>query len=167
MNTKRLKLFYLVTLLLVFNFAVAQQVVTSAVGQAKGSEGLVSYTIGQTAYSSYESNTVSIHEGVQQPIEMFQITNVGQDLGFNLECNAYPNPTTQYLILDLNNKVELSKNISIRLYDCSGKLVVNQQVYNEKTRINTQKLQPGPYVLNVIANNGLAEQLSSFQIIKK
>ena len=163
----KLKLTFLVLLVLTINSLVAQNASLASGGEANTNMGSVSYSIGQVAYSFSDSESGIVSQGVQQPFEIFKITSIGKDEGFNLECIAYPNPTTQYLNLELNNTVLLSKNISIRLYNSNGELVLNQQITNENTRINTEHFQSGQYVMNVIANNGPAKSLSSFKIIKQ
>jgi hypothetical protein len=78
-------------------FCNAQQAISSAGGEASGTGGTVSFTIGQTDYISLNSNSGMISQGIQQPFEIMVVTGIGSDKEITLECTIYyPNPATDF-----------------------------------------------------------------------
>ena len=68
----------------------AQNNTVSAGADAEGSNGNISYSIGQVVYTSAIGTNVSINQGVQQPYDYDVITGI--ELA-EIELNFYPNPT--------------------------------------------------------------------------
>jgi hypothetical protein len=67
-----MKKYTIIIMLLLINSSIqAQQTNASAGGNATGSGGTVSYTIGQQEYNSFSSGSGSVNQGVQQPQEFF------------------------------------------------------------------------------------------------
>ena len=89
--------------LLLFGFSLAglnaQEAFPVAGGDAVGSGGSVSYTIGQVFYNTQIGTNGSIVQGVQQPYEISVVSGVKEAEGINLEITAYPNPTSDFLRL--------------------------------------------------------------------
>jgi len=80
--------------------------------------------------------------------------------GFNLA--AYPNPTSDYIVLDL--KDSNLTGVTYTMYDLQGRTVTKGQVQQKQTQITMQSLATGVYILKVNQNNN---QLEIFRIIKK
>ncbi len=139
----------------------AQDAIPAAGGDASGNGGSVSYSIGQTVYNTYSDGTNSVAQGVQQPYEITITTGLDQAEGISLECKAYPNPTTDVLILsvDAYNNQELS----YQLYDMSGKLLQKNDVTNAKTTISMRDYERATYFLVVMDFIG---EMRTFKIIK-
>ena len=137
----------------------AQQTTTTAGGEASGSGGTASHTIGQTVYTTNTgTNGTSIAQGVQQPFEIS--TTIGiNETSTSLEMSVYPNPTTNYLTL----KVEKTDNLSYQLYDMQGKLIKDIIISSKTTNIAMETLPPATYLLKVIQNN---KSVKSFKIVK-
>ncbi|MBW7838280.1 MAG: T9SS type A sorting domain-containing protein [Chitinophagaceae bacterium] len=60
----------------------------------------------------------------------------------------YPNPTQDFLIVEGRSFNEINGSY-LKLYDLQGKLLVNQRIQAEKTKINMSGLAAGVYVLSV------------------
>jgi hypothetical protein len=142
-------------------FLQAQESIPAAGGDATGSGGSVSYSIGQVVYSTNTSATGSVSEGVQQPYEIFVIT--GSDLLplVSLSCKVFPNPTTDFLILSVGESEK--RNLSYRLSDLNGRDIASGKVIDEQTRIQMGTLRNGNYFLSVLMNNS---EVKTFKIIK-
>jgi len=69
-------------------------------GDATGSGGSSSYSIGQIVYSTYSNENGSVSEGVQQPIELVTLTNA-ELKSVSLSAVLYPNPTQNYIVLSI------------------------------------------------------------------
>jgi hypothetical protein len=142
-----------------FNQVYAQQATTASGGDASGSGGSVAYSIGQIVYTTNTSSSGSVAQGVQQPYEISIITGL-LETDIKLNLSAYPNPTTNYLMLQIDN---FDKDLSYQLFDISGKLLESNTVAANSTTINMEQMQTGTYLLKVTQNNKLVK---TFKIIK-
>ena len=139
----------------------AQQTISTAGGEAIGTGGTVSYTIGQTDYNTLTGNSGVVMQGVQQPYEILVVTGIEEANGISLEFSVYPNPTSDFLKL----KVESYKldNLSYQLYDVNGSLFHNGEIVSKETVIQTGDLPPAAYYLKIIDNQ---KEVKTFKIIK-
>ena len=160
MKNKKLKLITLIVLIFGMQELIAQNSVPASGGDASGSGGTVSYTIGQVFYSSKTANGGTVTEGVQQPVEIFVITGESKT-GIKLKISAFPNPAERFVILKIDNK--MVENICYRLYDIDGKLLLTEKVTGNETSINISMLKPSVYILKVINDN---HEEKTFKIIK-
>jgi hypothetical protein len=149
------------TIALIFSVGLyAQQTVPATGGDATGSGGSSSYTVGQVVYTTNTGSTGSVAQGVQQPYEIY--TSVGIEVTeINLELVAYPNPTNNELTLNIGNYN--NEKLSYQLYDMQGKLLDSKQVVNISTTIVMQDLPVSTYLLNILDNKSL---IKTFNIIK-
>ena len=82
--------------------AQAQEAVATSGGNPSGINGNVSYTIGQVVYTTNTGTTGSIAQGVQQPFEIQIVLGI-ENFNINLQMAVFPNPTTNWLQLDIKN----------------------------------------------------------------
>jgi len=151
-----------VLLLIFLQFAVySQESTNTAGGNANGSGGSVSYSVGQVVYTTNTGANGSVSQGVQQPYEISVITAIEEAKGINLSVSAYPNPTTDFLTLEVNN-IELS-NLSFQIFDLQGKLIQNQKIIDKQTSIVMSNLSPATYFVKVFQAN---TEIKTFKIIK-
>lgn len=149
-------------LFFVFDAGVYAQVAeVSAGGNATGSGGSVSYTMGQIAYSTITGAGGSVAQGVQQPFEISVVTALPEAKGISLICTVYPNPVTDKLILKFDNEFPL--NYFAWLYDSQGRQIEEIKLVNNETSIDMSKLVIGSYFLKVIH---LDNEVKTFKIIK-
>lgn len=158
-----LKIKYLFFLLLILGFVrlQAQSIVNTAGGDGSGNGGSVSFSVGQTMYQTHTGTNGSEAEGVQQPYEIFVLSVLEGVEGINLLVKAYPNPTTDFITLDIVD-YEIS-NLTYQLYDIHGKIIQNQQIISSQTDIVMSNLVPATYIIRVMQKN---RELKSFKIIK-
>jgi len=156
-------------------FAVgnAQTTVTAAGGNSTGTQGSVSYSIGQTVYTTTTASGGSVAQGVQQPFEISVILGIDEAKSIELTCSAHPNPVADNLRLTLGDLSELYlDNLYYQLIDISGKMLVNKQITGTETTISMQALVAGNYFLKVVSKpkNGKTTkglEMKTFKIIKK
>jgi hypothetical protein len=142
----------------------AQQATTTAGGEASGSGGTASYTVGQTVYTTNTStNGNTIAQGVQQPFEIS--TTIGiNETSIKLEMSVYPNPTTNYLTLKVDDSAMLNnQQLSYHLYDLQGKLIESKKVISNSSNISLENQPTATYLLKVTRNN---QVIKIFKIIK-
>ena len=155
-------------LLTLFGFGLlsvrAQTTISTAGGNATGSGGTVSYTVGQVAYSTQTSTSGTITQGVQQPFEIFVATALEQAKDISLQLQVFPNPVNDYLKLSVVPSATISiQSLSFQLYDVNGKLVQNNNVESNETNIMMSGFTSGTYLLKVNQGN---TSFKTFKIIK-
>ena len=139
----------------------AQEAITASGGDAAGSGGSVSYSVGQVSYKTIKGNNGSVNQGVQQPYEISVISGVVQAENINIKCIAYPNPTSDQLTLSIENfKLE---NLTYKVYDMSGRLLLSKKITNNNTKINMSTLLHASYFVKVLKDNSVVK---TFKIIK-
>ncbi|MDD4149700.1 MAG: T9SS type A sorting domain-containing protein [Bacteroidales bacterium] len=161
MKHKRLKLSAVLLLGLGLTSLQAQTSINATGGNASGSGGSVSYSVGQVVYTTNTGTNGSITQGVQQPFEISVITGIEEAKVINLAISAYPNPTTDYLTLSID-EFDIS-NLSYQLYDMQGKLLQNEKITGNQTSIVMSNLVPATYFVKI---NQVTKEVKSFKIIK-
>ena len=161
MRHKRLKLSAVLLLGLGLTGLQAQTSVNATDGDVSGSGGSVSYSVGQVVYTTHTGTSGSVAEGVQQPYDISVVTGLEEAQSINLSVTAYPNPTTDYLTLRID-EFEIS-NLSFQLYDMNGKLLQNEKITGNQTSIVMSNLLPATYFVKVIQGN---KEVKTFKIIK-
>ena len=159
MKNKKTKLSALLLLGIGFNQGYAHQATTASGGDASGSGGSVGYSVGKIVYTTHTGSTGSVAQGVQQPYEI-SITVGMAEAGIFLNLSAYPNPTTNYLMLQIDN---YDKALSYQLFDISGKLLETNTIVANSTTIKMEQLATATYFLKVTQNN---KEVKTFKIIK-
>jgi hypothetical protein len=161
MRHKKLKISTLLLLGLGLTGLQAQESVNATGGDVLGSGGSASYSVGQVVHTTNTGTSGSVAQGVQQPYEISVVTAIEEAKGINLSVSAYPNPTTDYLTLEVK-KFEIS-NLSFQLYDMSGKLLQSEKITVNQTSIVMSNLVPALYFVKVIHSN---KEVKTFKIIK-
>ena len=138
----------------------AQHATLSTGGDASGSGGTSSYSIGQLVYTTNQGVTGSITQGVQQPFIIEAITGL-DELGISLNLIAYPNPATDFVQLKVES--EMLTDISYQLYNMQGKMLGSNKLTEIQTGIDMTSFSPATYILKVIQKN---TDIKTFKIIK-
>ena len=138
----------------------AQEALPASGGNSSGTGGTVSYTVGQSVYTTATGTGGEVIQGVQQPFVISVETGIEQT-GINLECVIYPNPVTDYLILKIDDDY---KELSYQLFDTKGQMITTGKLTTAETKILTGNLTQGTYLLRVVDNT---QAIKTFNIIKK
>jgi len=137
----------------------AQGNINSTGGKATGTDGTVNFSVGQTVFNTFSSETGTISEGVQQPYEIFITTGI-ELITINLGLKVFPNPTTNILNLTVENN---DNELSYQLFNNDGKMLKYEKIDSKETQIEMLDLLPASYFLRVIENDQIVK---SFKIIK-
>jgi hypothetical protein len=155
-----------ITTLLLLGFALsglhAQEAIPATGGDASGSGGSASYSVGQVVYTTNTGTNGSLAQGVQQPYEISVVSGIKEAIDIALLCSAYPNPTTDFLTLKVENYS--FENLRYHLYDIQGKLMESKILTSDETSIEMNRFTPATYLLIVIHNN---IEVKTFRIIKR
>jgi hypothetical protein len=161
MQYKRLKLIAVLLLGFLLTGIQAQEASIVTGGNASGSGGSVSYSVGQVVYNTNTGLNGSVAQGVQQPYEISDITGIEETKGITLQCTVYPNPTIDFLTLKVENYTTIG--LTYQLYDVNGKLIESQKIAGNEASIVMSNLLPSTYFLKVTENN---KEVKTFKIIK-
>jgi hypothetical protein len=161
MRNKRLNLSVLLLFVLGLTGLQAQESVNASGGNALGSGGSVSWSIGQVVFRTYTGSNGSVVQGVQQPYEIWEVTGVEEAKDINLSISAYPNPATD--ILQLNVESDKYNNLSYQLYNMQGTLLQNEKINGTQTNISMCNLVSATYFVKVLKTN---KEIKTFKIIK-
>jgi Secretion system C-terminal sorting domain len=156
--------FFKTILFLLFSISklFAQQSTNSSGGEATGSGGKISFSLGQIVYTTQTGANGSISQGIQQPYEISTLLSLPQAYGINLDMQVYPNPTTDIAILKIDN-YDLEK-LSFALLDINGKLIETKKNIQTENTINLYDKASTIYFLKILDN---AKEIKTFKIIKK
>ncbi len=144
----------------------AQTAVVTSGGDASGSGGSVSFSVGQIVYSAVNGSGGSLIQGVQQPYEISISTGSPETPGISLAYSVYPNPTSDILTLSIDNFEKA--DLVYQLYDVDGKVIDTQNIKRSKTSIDMRFLTQAIYFLRVsekVSRGSNAVKI--FKIIKR
>jgi hypothetical protein len=157
-----------ILLILLYTGLNAQTTLSTSGGDASGTGGTASYTIGQMVFTTNSSSNGSVAQGVQQPFEISVVTALDEVDEINLAVSAYPNPITDLLTLKINSATLINNStLNYQLYDVNGKLLELKKIESAEINISTQNLTPATYYLKVLfKQNSSSSELKTFKIIK-
>lgn len=138
----------------------AQNSIVSSGGDASGSGGSASYSIGQVLYKSVSSSSGSVNQGIQQPY-VLNVSGINNHPDINFSINVYPNPSVDNVTLNIGKQEQ--KNMSFQLLDTQGKLILNHEITTIESTIKMDGYIAGIYFLKVMNNNS---EITTFKIIK-
>lgn len=137
----------------------AQSAITVSGGDATGSGGNSSYSIGQIDYTS-KGSPVQITEGVQQPYEIVSLS-ISEEIS-QTDILLYPNPVKDVLYVDFQDKQHQSA--AYQVFDLQGRLVKEGIFGQSKSEITFRDYPRSTYIIRITQNGKF---LQSFKIIKK
>ena len=140
---------------------MAQESINTTGGNSSSNEGSVSFSIGQVVYSTTAGSNGSAAEGIQQSFEISVVSKIEEAKGIYLTISVYPNPATDYLILEVKDFELLA--MTFQLFDMQGKLLQTQKITSHQTSIVMSNLAPGIYFVKVMQEN---KEVKTFKIIK-
>lgn len=138
----------------------AQEAIASSGGDASGSNGSTSYSVGQIVYPTIYGATGSVMQGVQQPFEIQTVLGI-DNFNISLELSVYPNPTTDVLYLQV--KKPDFEAIQYLLFDSNGRLLESNRITTTTTAIQMERYPKSVFLLKVLDNN---KEVKTFKIIK-
>ena len=139
----------------------AQSAQPTSGGDASGDGGTMSYTVGQLVYTSNTASGGTILQGVQQSYEIWIVTENAEGKQITLSVSAYPNPTTDYLIVHIDDTN--IKELYYQLIDLNGKILENKMITDNEATIDMHTLARTIYFLKVTKEK---TDLKTFKIIK-
>ena len=140
--------------------SLAQSNIVVSGKNATGTNGSVTYTVGQIVYKAYSGSNGTVSQGVQQPFEISTLTAIDVPQ-IQLIVGVYPNPTFGNIILTV--KEYDFRNLKYQLFDINGKTILTGKVKQNETKIEMSSLPSASYFLKIAEKNNV---LKTFKIIK-
>jgi hypothetical protein len=166
-NQIRLYNFILINVIAIFLFSFnsfAQQSITSGGGEATGSGGSASFSLGQVFYQAISGEGGSMTEGMQQPYEILVITSVEDAPDIQLSVKAFPNPVFDRLTMVVDEMVDFSvTGYHFRLFDISGREIQSNRITGRQTEIDMSGFDPAVYFIRILDNQ---RELKVFKVVK-
>lgn len=131
--------------------------------------GTVSYSIGQVFYSYIDGQVAEgIQHGTIAEIEDYtnnEDSDVPDDIAQpNAKALVYPNPTSNYITLTTEGFNFTNQLNSYQLYNYQGKLILQNVLQNQNSRIDLSNFSSSIYILQIFAEEKL---LKTFKIVKQ
>lgn len=155
-----MKIHLLCTGVLLGSVAFGQQNTVASGGEASGSGGTVSYSVGQIDYISASGANGNINQGVQQPFEIFSVGL--SEVQFDISASLFPNPAVEQIVLSID-LWDNYKNPSFKLTDEQGRIVLSGGITSKETTVQISNLANACYYLNVLVDDQLVK---SFKLVK-
>lgn len=137
----------------------AQQTVATSGGNATGTGGSAAYSVGQLVYSTQTDTAGTVAQGVQHPYEILTVGIVNPNWNFSL--NAFPNPTSDYLSLEID-KLQATE-LAYQLVDVKGIILKKGIILDNRTKIDVKDLPVATYFVRISEKTTL---LHTFKILK-
>ncbi|XOV93617.1 MAG: T9SS type A sorting domain-containing protein [Bacteroidota bacterium] len=139
-------------------FTQENEAITSAGDFDKNGNGSISWTLGDLSIGTYSLQNITIAEGFQLGLSEDIITAIRKQS--DLQILVYPNPTESHISIQVDTKEKLS----YRLFDLTGRTMIEEFNTLPETAISLDNLQPGIYLLEVKNDISI---LKILKIIKK
>jgi hypothetical protein len=143
----------------------AQDTTSSAGGNILSSDGSsISYTLGQTAYTTIANAERSFAEGIQQTyaLKVTPINPGGETEGASIDCIVYPNPTSNNVTINIKNADPTA--FKYLLYTSNRRLIKQNNILSSSTILSMVDLPSGAYLLKI--SNSKRNITRIFKIIK-
>ena len=140
----------------------AQEALLAAGGNALGSGGAVSYSVGQTFYSTSVGTDGSLAEGVQQLYKISFVPENGDSSLIDISCSVFPNPVTDNITLKVENYD--GEDLSYQLTNSIGQRIEERSITANRADIAMSRLAPAIYIL-IIMVRGL--EVEAIKIVKR
>ena len=144
-----------------------QSVINASGGSHSFSGGVYEYSIGEmTEISTERNDDIIVTQGLLQ-IEDVSL-GVPEESFLIQSLTVYPNPTMGKL--HIKPSLGKSGELSLKLYDLLGSLVLDRNVYlqtgEEEQELDLSFLSEATYMLNIVFLHGKERYLSSYKILK-
>ena len=135
----------------------AQSNIAAAGGDAAGSGGSVSFTVGQIDFISKTGTGGVMTEGVQQP---YLIVASVHENELNTTVSIYPNPTAGFVEVEIEDS---DVDLNYELLDVAGRVIERNRFFSHSSKVDLSSLSNGIYFLKLSTDDNLQK---TFTIIK-
>lgn len=131
---------------------------------ATGSSGTVTYSIGQVFYTYIGESVYNVAQGIQHEETEKTLGTNDDIIKVETEIFIFPNPTTDFVNINMKGSELENGEKSYQLYDLQGRFIKQSAIDQLETQVSLNGLSSAIYILQVSVNN---EVIKTFKIIKK
>jgi hypothetical protein len=121
----------------------------------------ISWSLGEVATETYGNENTLLTQGFHQ--YSYTITSVNEPTVTDLKINVFPNPSNDFVTVQISQSTQQLVNYSIVLTDLQGKQLMNQVLSGDNLRLNLSELAVGSYFIIVLEAD---RTLQTFKILK-
>lgn len=137
----------------------SQQLLGSAGGTYRNTYYQLDWSVGELLTETYNGFENTLTQGFHQG--EYIITAISQMENLLLKITAFPNPATDFVILNIESQKE--EGLGYILTDLNGKILQESKILTNQQQINLEGIAAGVYFLNVQSDK---KALKTFKIIK-
>ena len=115
---------------------------------ATGNPNLLCIDVDDEVYSTTNWTSIDIQTIFSEDCAM-ALSNTKETI--QSEFSIYPNPANEVVTIDFSNP--LSSEAIIKVYDLLGKIILVEEINNQKNQINVSKLPSGSYFIKIETEN--------------
>jgi len=131
---------------------------------AIGSTGTVTYSIGQVFYTYIGQSIYNVAQGIQhEEVTEKALATKPNSVEPKTEIFIFPNPTTDYVSINMEGHEYKNGQRSYQLYDIQGRLLKQNTINQSETQVSLTDLRASLYILQLYVDNKV---LKTFKIIK-
>ena len=145
---------------LIYSQSNSPEVISTTGNYFENENASLSFTIGEPIIETLSGSDLIITQGFQQ--SKYEITPVIDILGDDIFVKVYPNPTSQFIIIDIGQNN--AEKYSLDIINIKGERLFNTRIGNEKTILNLDKYSLSELILRIF--NDKNKMIKSFKIIK-
>jgi hypothetical protein len=168
-NSKIINL--LIIAMLLFSFKSISQSTNNIMGtlnasgnDAIGSTGTVTYSIGQVFYTYIGQSIYNVAQGIQHDeVTEKTLTTKPEIVEPKTDIFIFPNPTVDYVSINMEGYDSENGQRSYQLYDLQGRLLKQNTINQSETQVSLTDLSASLYILQLYVDNKV---LKTFKIIK-
>lgn len=140
------------------------ETIIAAGGDATGSSGTATYSIGQIFYTyNGLSSIYNVAQGIQH--EEFDKAPIKPEIVKPLlEISIFPNPTSDFVNLNMKGVELANGQQSYQLYDIQGRLLKQGIIDQNEIQVSLNNLRRSIYILRIYDNK---EVVKTFKILKR
>ena len=122
----------------------------------------ITWTGGEPLFETYVANETILTQGFNQTVQVIEEITFIEEL--NLHLSVYPNPASDYLVIQLNQ--EYKNGLSVRLVNIQGAGCGIFKFNSSTAVIDVSGLAPGMYYLQISDPDSNAMKTFKITIIK-
>lgn len=147
--------------LYVFSQQVSPEVIASAGDHFENEDISLSWTLGEPVISTLSGEYI-LTQGFHQ--DLYIITSIDDVEISEMDIQIFPNPTADYLNIEISNPEFSNDDVIIQLLDLKGSLIkeFKKTGVSNSTRLNLQSYERANYFLRIIIN----DKIKNYKIVK-
>ncbi len=160
------KFLYIIGFIICCCSVSAQTISRSAIVSAGGTNDKLSFSVGETVIETVISGTIVLTQGFQQSDNAKDPSVTHIDEKDIINFKVYPNPSTDFVFLELNSEANI--NFLVSIIDVQGRIIIEERKIQTSTNslieFDLSEFKEGNYFIRLTNSKG--ELLESISIIK-